>query len=173
MSITPLNAAAMQAALPDLADILRDCVAGGASVNFLLPYSAEDAAGFWHKAIAAAARHELCCFGAHDAAGQLSGVVLLGLDMPPNQPHRGEVRKLLVHRRARRQGLGRALMLALEAEATRLGRHLLVLDTNQGSAAEPLYRALGYTCFGVVPGYSIPPDGSAPTPCAFYYKFLA
>lgn len=170
--IRQLDAAAMQAALPDLAEILRDCVAGGASVNFLLPYSAEDAAQFWHKAIMAATRQELICFGAFEATGQLSGVVLLGLDTPPNQQHRGEVRKMLVHRRARRQGLARALMLALEAEAARLGRRLLVLDTNQGSDAEPLYQSLGYTCFGVVPGYSIPPDGSAPTACAFYYKFL-
>lgn len=168
-----LTADAAEAAIDDLAEILRDCVAGGAMVNFMLPYSHAEALSFWRKALAAQRRGELVLFGGYDAEGRLSGTVSLGLDVPPNQPHRAEVRKMLVHRRARRQGLARRLMLALHAEAARLNRNLLVLDTGQHSEAEPLYQALGYTLLGVMPAYSLPPEGGAALPCAFYYKFLA
>lgn len=167
--LTPPEA---EAAIDDLAEILRDCVEGGAMVNFMLPYSHADALGFWRKALAAQQRGELVLFGGYDTDGHLSGTVSLGLDVPPNQPHRAEVKKMLVHRRARRQGLARRLMLALHTEARRLNRHLLVLDTGQHSEAEPLYQALGYSLLGVMPAYSLPPQGGTLQPCSFYYKFL-
>ncbi len=170
--ISQLNAAQAEGLLNELAEVLHDCVAGGASVGFMQPFTQEDAASFWRQIIGARWRGDNRIFVARDAQGRLSGTVLLGLDTPPNQPHRAEVKKLLVHRRARRQGLARALMLAAEAEAGRLGRHLLVLDTRHNDSAEPLYRELGYTLFGIIPGYAMPPDGGAPEDCSFHYKNL-
>jgi len=103
--------------------------------------------------------------------GRICGTVMLGLDTPPNQQHRTDVKKLLVHRRARRKGLARALMLTAEEEARRRGRHLLTLDTQQGSLAEGLYRKLGYIAVGVIPGYALSTEGE-PAGCTFFYKDL-
>jgi GNAT superfamily N-acetyltransferase len=171
-AVAVLNAAEAEAEIDDLAEILWDSVDGGASVNFVKPFTHEEARGYWRRAIASmkeggtvmlAARHE----------GRLAGTVLLGIDTPPNQPHRADVKKLLVHRRARRHGLARALMAAAEAEARRRGRHLLTLDTQCGSTAERLYHALGYTLLGIVPRYAVAPDGRTVDDCAFFYKALA
>jgi ribosomal protein S18 acetylase RimI-like enzyme len=171
-AVAVLNAAEAEAELDALAEILWDCVDGGASVNFVKPFTHEEAREFWRRVVASmraggtvmlAARHE----------GRLAGTVLLGIDTPPNQPHRADIKKLLVHRRARRYGLARALMAAAEAEARRRGRQLLTLDTQCGSAAERLYHALGYTLLGIIPRYAVAPDGGAVDDCAFFYKALA
>jgi ribosomal protein S18 acetylase RimI-like enzyme len=171
-AVAVLSAAEAEAEIADLAEILWDCVDGGASVNFVKPFAHEDARRFWRRAIASmkeggtvmlAARHE----------GRLAGTVLLGIDTPPNQPHRADIKKLLVHRRARRLGLAKALMAAAEAEARRRGRTLLTLDTQCGSAAERLYHALGYTLLGIIPRYAVAPDGGTVDDCAFFYKALA
>lgn len=162
------------AAREELAALLRACVEAGASVSFMLPFSQAEAAAFWDGVIAAMrAGHRRLLVAREAPGGPLRGTVHLALAQIPNQPHRAEVNKLLVHPAARRQGLARALMRAVEPLARQAGRSLLVLDTRQGDAAEPLYRALGYTCFGVVPGYALPPGGGAAEAAAFYYKQLA
>lgn len=171
MSIETLSAEQATRMIGELADILSDCVEGGAAVNFMHPFSPAAARAFWTRAIASVAADEAVLLAArHD--GRLSGTVMLGLDTPPNQPHRAEIKKLLVHRRARRHGLARQLMLAAEAEARRLGRVLLTLDTRHGDRAEQLYLSLGYTLIGVVPRYSLPPEGGVADDCAFFYKEL-
>jgi GNAT superfamily N-acetyltransferase len=140
-----------------LAEVLADCVAGGASVSFMAPFSVEDAHRWWGGAIESVAADRTVLFGAY-RDGALFGTVQLGLDVPPNQPHRGDVRKLLVHRRARGLGLGAALMAALETEARRRKLSLLTLDT-ASPEADRLYRRLGYTETGVIPRYALFPDG--------------
>jgi GNAT superfamily N-acetyltransferase len=143
---------------PALADILADCVAGGASVSFMWPYSRDDAYRWWGGIVESVAARRTILFGGY-ADGALAGTVQIGLEVPPNQAHRGDVRKLLVHRRARGRGLGRALMTGLENEARRRGLTLLTLDTVTGSAAERLYARLGWTKAGIIPNYAMWPDG--------------
>ena len=155
--IVVLDAAAAKAALPELADVLVDCVAGGASVSFMLPFTRDDAATFFEKVIASVARGETVLVAAR-RDGRIVGAVQLGLDMPPNQPHRGYIKKLLVHRAARNLGLGAALMARAEAEAKARGRTLLVLDT-AGAEAERLYARTGWQRVGVVPDYAMWPAG--------------
>lgn len=170
-AVTVLSAAEAAAEIDDLAEILWDCVEDGASVNFVKPFTYEQARGFWHKVMASMRDGGTVMLGARHE-GRLSGTVLLGIDTPPNQPHRADIKKLLVHRRARRHGLARALMAAAEAEARRRGRTLLTLDTQCGSTAERLYHTLGYTLLGVIPRYAIAPDGRTVDNCAFFYKSL-
>jgi len=164
-----LDAAAAQAAIGELADVLADCVEGGASVSFMLPFSPADAARYFEKVIASVARDETVLIAAkHD--GRIVGTVQLGLDMPPNQPHRGDIRKLLVHRSARNHGLGAALMERAEQEAKARGRTLLVLDT-AGSEAERLYVRTGWQRVGVVPDYAMWPGGGF-CDTTFFWKKL-
>src|SRR6187397_233119 len=140
--ITVLDAAAAQAAIDELCEVLVDCVEGGASVSFMLPFGRADGRKFFDKVIASVARDETVLVVAK-LDGRIVGSVQVGLDMPPNQPHRGDIRKLLVHRAARRHGLGDALMQRAEAEAKARGRSLLVLDTAD-DAAERLYVRAGW-----------------------------
>ena len=152
-----LSAADAERERDPLSEVLADCVAGGASVSFMAPFSNADAHAWWGGVIASVAADKTALFGAYvDEA--LVGTVQLGLDVPPNQPHRGDVKKLLVHRRARGRRLGRALMEALEAEARRRSLTLLTLDT-ASEAAERVYDGLGYTRAGVIPGYALWPEG--------------
>jgi GNAT superfamily N-acetyltransferase len=153
-----------------LADTLHDCVAGGASVSFMAPYPLEEAHRWWGGVIASVAADKTILLGAY-ADGVLSGTVQIGLDVPPNQPHRGDVKKLLVHRRARGRGLAIALMTRLEREAKARSLTLLTLDTVTGSNAERLYAKLGWTKAGIIPNYALFPDG---TPCAttIFWKAL-
>jgi GNAT superfamily N-acetyltransferase len=155
--IIVLDAAAANAAIEELADVLIDCVAGGASVSFMLPFGRDDAKTFFQKVIASVARDETVLVAAK-LNGRIVGTVQLGLDMPPNQPHRGDVKKLLVHRAARNHGLGAALMARAEREAKARGRTLLVLDT-AGNEAERLYVRTGWQRVGVVPDYAMWPAG--------------
>ncbi|MGO4572527.1 GNAT family N-acetyltransferase [Microvirga sp. 2TAF3] len=141
-----------------LAETLADCVAGGASVSFMSPFSVEDAHDWWGGVIDSVGADKTILFGGY-ADGVLSGTVQIGLDVPPNQPHRGDVKKLLVHRRARNRGLANGLMTALENEAQRRGLTLLTLDTVTGSNAERLYAKRGWTKSGIIPNYALWPDG--------------
>jgi GNAT superfamily N-acetyltransferase len=152
-----------------LAEVLADCVAGGASVSFMAPFPPAEAHAWWGGVIESVAADDTVLFGAY-VDGALVGTVQLGLDVPPNQPHRADVKKLLVHRRARGRRLGRALMEALEAEARRRGLTLLTLDT-ASEAAERVYEGLGYTRAGVIPGYALWPQGG-PCDTTIFWKAL-
>lgn len=152
-----------------LADVLVDCVEGGASVSFMLPLSRAKALAFWRGVADAVTRGERALIVAEDDHG-LVGTVQLVLDQPENQPHRADLAKMLVHRRARRQGLGAALMQAAEQAARDCGKSLLVLDTASGDA-ERLYARLGWQRCGTIPGYALLPQGG---PCAttYFYRVL-
>jgi GNAT superfamily N-acetyltransferase len=152
-----------------LSDVLIDCVEGGASVSFMLPMTRDKAATFWRHAAASVARGERFVLAAEDATG-IVGTVQVILAQPENQPHRGDLAKMLVHRRARRQGIGGALLSAAERHALTLGKTLLVLDTASDDA-ERLYARQGWQRCGVIPDYALFPDGR---PCAttIYFKFL-
>ena len=157
-------------ALDELADVLADCVSGGASVSFMAPFSRNDARRFFEKAAASVAAGDTVLLVA-SLAGKIVGTVQLGLDTPPNQPHRADVRKMLVHRSARGRGVGAALMAAVEAEARQRGRWLLVLDTVPGESGHRLYLRAGWRQSGVVPDYALFPDGRL-CDTAFMWKRL-
>lgn len=154
-----------------LADILVDCVEGGASVSFMLPLSPARAQAFWQGLRASIEAGERVLLVAQDEQGQLLGTVQLVLAQPENQPHRADIAKLLVHRRGRRLGAGRALMEAAEREAAEAGKSVLVLDTASGSDAERLYQRLGWQAAGQIPAYALWPAGGL---CAttVFYKFV-
>jgi ribosomal protein S18 acetylase RimI-like enzyme len=153
-----------------LADVLIDCVEGDASVGFMHPLSHERAVAFWRRVAAGVEAGERVLLVAEDEYG-LCGTVQLVLASMENQPHRADLSKLLVHRRARRLGLGAALMRAAEAEARARGRTLLVLDTATDDA-ERLYERLGWRRVGVIPGYALMPRG-ARCDTAIYYRELS
>ena len=156
--------------LQDLVDILIDCVAGGASVSFMHPLSQEKALAFWRSVVEGVANGERALLVAEDDSG-IVGTVQLILAQPENQPHRADVAKMLVHRRARRQGLGEALMKAAEREARVCGKTLLMLDTTTGMDAERLYSRLGWQRFGEVPGHALLAHGGL-SDTAFFYSVL-
>jgi GNAT superfamily N-acetyltransferase len=153
-----------------LSDVLIDCVEGGASVNFMLPMTRTKAEVFWRSVAESAARGERVVLGAEDDVG-IVGTVQVVLKQVENQPHRGDLSKMLVHRRARKRGLGAALLTAAEASAREAGKTLLVLDTASDDA-ERLYARQGWHRFGQVPDYALWPQGGL---CAatFYYKALS
>ncbi len=153
-----------------LCDVLIDCVEGGASVSFMLPISRAKAEAFWRRAAASVARRERIVLAAEDGDGAIVGTVQVLLDQPENQPHRGDLAKMLVHRRARRLGVGAALLEAAERSALQAGRTLLVLDT-ASDEAERLYVRGGWQRCGKIPHYALMPDG-APCATTVYYKFL-
>lgn len=150
-----------------LSDVLMDCVEGGASVSFMHPLAAAKAEAFWRGVADGVARNERALLVADDARG-IVGTVQLVLGQPENQPHRADLAKMLVHRRARRQGLGRALMGAAEALARECAKSLLVLDTVTGGDAERLYAGLGWQRTGVIPGYALMPRGGLCDTTVFY-----
>jgi GNAT superfamily N-acetyltransferase len=154
----------------ELAAVLIDCVEGGASVSFMLPLSRQKAGAYWRDVAASAVRGERAVLAAVEPAGSIVGTVQVILDLPENQPHRGELAKMLVHRRARGRGVGAALLTGAEECALEEGRNLLVLDTASAAAAR-LYERHGWQRVGLVPGYALYPDGR---PCAttFYFKTL-
>jgi len=158
--------------LQGLSDVLIDCVEGGASVSFMLPMSRAKADAFWQSAAAGMARGRRIVLAAEDASGVIVGTVQVLLDQPENQPHRGDVAKMLVHRRARRRGVGAALLAAAEDSARRAGKTLLVLDTVTGADGERLYARQGWQRCGEIPHYALWPDGR---PCAttIFFKFLS
>lgn len=154
---------------PGLVALVRDCVDGGASIGFMHPVDDAKAQAYWDGAAASLARGDRALLVAEDAAG-IAGSVQLLLAMPENQPHRADLAKMMVHRRARRLGVGAALLQAAEALAVELGRTLLVLDTGTPEAAR-LYARHGWVACGTVPGYALMPGGG-PCDTTFYYRVL-
>jgi GNAT superfamily N-acetyltransferase len=154
-----------------LADVLVDCVEGGASVSFMLPLAREKALAFWQGVAAGVARRERVLLVAEDADDRIVGTVQLVVSLPENQPHRADVAKMLVRRDARRQGVAQALMVTVDGVARAEGKSVLVLDTETGGHAERLYTRTGWQRVGMVPNYALMPHGE---PCAttFFYKQL-
>jgi len=155
----------------ELEDLLVDSVDGGASVNFILPMTRAKAARWWDGALASHAGGERLILVADDGS-QLDGTVQIVFAGQENQPFRAEIAKMLVHSRARRQGLGEALMRAAEREALARDRTLLVLDTETGGAGERLYARCGWTKLGEVPGFALDAAGGRRLPASFFFKQL-
>jgi GNAT superfamily N-acetyltransferase len=154
-----------------LADVLIDCVEGGASVSFMLPVSREKAQMFWRGVAESVARGERALLIAEDGNGEIVGTVQLITAQPENQPHRADVAKMLVHRKARRHGVGHDLMMAIDRIAREESKSVLVLDTVTGGDAERLYQRAGWQRVGNVPNYALMPDGEL-CGTTFYCKQL-
>jgi GNAT superfamily N-acetyltransferase len=168
--IVSLDAPVAERELDQLASVLVDCVEGGASVSFMSPFPQDQALAFFRKVDGSVASGDTVLLAAR-LAGKIVGTVQLGLDTPPNQPHRADIKKLLVHRSARGHGVGAALMARAEDEARRRGRWLLVLDTVPGENGHRLYLREGWTQTGLVPDYALFPDGR-PCDTAIMWKRL-
>lgn len=160
------------ALVPALAQLLIDCVEAGASVSFMWPLTTERAEAFWSGVADGVAKGERILLVTEDAAG-LVGTVQLVLALPENQPHRGDVAKLLVAPRARRRGIAAALMNAADAAARDAGKTLLVLDTVTGGDAERLYPRLGWQRCGEIPDYALWPRGGYCATTVFYKAIAA
>lgn len=175
MSTTAWSLRRLQALDDDCIDglsaVLIDCVEGGASVSFMSPLTRERAVAFWRRVAQGVAAGERALLVAEDEHG-LCGTVQLVLAQPENQPHRADLAKMLVHSRARRRGLGAALMRAAESVARDCGKSLLVLDAVTGGDAARLYERLGWTRVGDIPRYALFPGGE-PCGTTYYYRDLA
>lgn len=158
VEVRRLDADELRAGVDGVAGILADCVAGGASVGYMAPFSEDQARTVVAAFVAEALAGRRVILGAF-VDGRVVGSVQVVLALPPNQPHRAEITKLLVHRSARRRGVARRLMEAAEVEARREGRTLLVLDAVSDGDAARLYGRLGWTAVGMIPGYALFPDG--------------
>ncbi len=167
--IEVLDAEAARRNVPALARVLVDCVAHGASVSFMNPYGQADAEAFFHGIADKVAKAEVVLFAAF-LDDRIVGTTQLGLDMPPNQPHRAEVRKMLVHHDGRRQGIAGAMLQRLEDEARALGRSLLILDTSNDQAIR-VYERAGWQRCGFVADYALWPDGGF-CDSTFFVKML-
>jgi len=161
----PVSAADLKA----LAELLIDAVDAGAAVSFRAPLSFEKAIAWWRRTLAEGHERAVVLVARDDSG--IVGTVQLQPAWAPNQPHRADVVKLLVHRRSYRRGLGRRLMQAIEDAAARGGFTLLTLDAKAGGAAESLYHALGWTRVGAIPNYALDPDGTAHV-AVFFYRDL-
>jgi ribosomal protein S18 acetylase RimI-like enzyme len=166
ITITTLGPSAPVQAM--LADLLVETVASGGSVSFMHPLAPETAAGFWAGALAAAERGERVIFGAWDGDA-LVGTVTLLLDLPPNQPHRAEIAKMMTRVSHRGRGVATALLHAAEAVAAARGRSLLVLDTAKDEGAAGLYQRQGFSLAGEIPDYALKPRGGL-TSTLIYWK---
>lgn len=155
-----------------LGDLLHDCVHAGAAVSFILPFSRGEAVAFWRDKVFPAVKAETCCVLIAYENARIVGTVQIDLAMPPNQPHRAEIKKLLVHPSARRQGIARTLMMGIEQAARAAERTLLTLDT-ASPAAEQLYASLGYVRVGVIPRFSLHPSSLELEGTTVMYKELA
>ena len=170
-SVILLSPQQAEARRDGLVDLLVDAVEGGASVNFIRPMTRAKAEAWWAGALASHARGERVILTA-EATARLDGTVQIILAPQENQAFRADIAKLMVHRRARRQGLGTQLMHAAEAEARRIGRTLLTLDTEAASAAAQLYARLGWIKYGTIPGYATSADNRTRDTVSFFYKVL-
>ena len=155
------------AQIDGLAEVLLDCVEGGASVSFMQPLTRDRAVAFWRRVADGVAAGQRAVLAAEDARG-ICGTAQLIFDLPENQPHRADLAKMLVHRRVRRQGLGAALMQAAEAMARECGKTLLVLDAVTDGDAARLYARLGWTRVGDIPRYALMPRGGFCSTTVFY-----
>ena len=171
VSVRRIGANEAVACVAALADVLIDCVEGGASVSFMLPLPRDKALAFWRGVAEGVVRNERVLLIAETREGEILGTVQLITAQPDNQPHRADIAKMLVSRKARRRGIAQQLMVAVDAVAREEGKTVLVLDTVTGGDAERLYERAGWQRAGTVPKYALMPDGEF---CAttFYYKHL-
>jgi GNAT superfamily N-acetyltransferase len=153
-----------------LAELLVDAVDSGAAVSFLAPLTVERSRAWWRQTLDAAPARTIVLVARDDRG--IVGTVQMHPAWAPNQPHRGEITKMLVHRRSRRQGVGVRLMQAIEDASREAGLRLLTLDAKQGGAAEQLYRRMGWTVVGVIPRYALDTDGVTPHGTVIFYKEL-
>lgn len=153
--------------IAQLADLTKDCVDGGASIGFMQPFTRERAIAFWHQVAVAVAAGRRAVLIAEDDQG-VCGTVQLIFDLPDNQPHRADLAKMQVHRRARRHGLGEALLRAAEETARACGKTLLVLDAVTDGDAARLYARLGWVRVGDIPKYALYPEGGFCSTTYFY-----
>ena len=170
IQVEELRSTDARAAIADLASVLSDCVAGGASVGFMDGFGVADAAQYFRNIFEGdVANGKARLFAAREGR-KIVGTVQLVLDMMPNQPHRAEVRKLLVHRAARGKGVAETLMKTIEKEARLAGCRLLILDTVPGTPADRLYTRLGWQRVGLIPDYALWPNGEFCDTCLFYKR---
>jgi GNAT superfamily N-acetyltransferase len=170
IEIRRLGATEVHAHLDGLAAVLADCVEGGASVGYMAPFSHHEARRVYEAYAAEVERGRRLLLAAF-SDGTLVGTAQVVFAPHPNQPHRADIARVLVHRAARRRGIARQLMERAEREALAEGKTLLVLDTVTGDAAERLYERLGWTKVGVIPGYALYPDGR-PCDTSVFWKSL-
>lgn len=156
----------------ELGALLHACVHDGASISFVLPFTTADSEAFWRNSVLPAVQNGTRVLLVARKSERIAGSVQLDYDTPPNQPHRAEVRKLLVHPDFRRQGIAKALMAEIECLASQLGRTLITLDTRTNDNAEPLYASLGYQTVGVIPGFSRDPLKDRLDATTIMYKSL-
>jgi GNAT superfamily N-acetyltransferase len=159
------------ASISQLAEMMVEAVAHGGSLHFMHPLEIGPASAFWEKSLAAATRGERIVFGAW-AGPLLIGTVTLVLDLPPNQPHRAEIGKMMTRLSYRGRGVARMLLQAAETKALSLGRTLLILDTAVIGGAAGLYEKMGYVAAGEIPDYALLPHGGL-TAARFYWKRIA
>lgn len=171
ITVRRLGANEAAASAEALAEVLIDCVHGGASVSFMAPLPQDKALAFWRGVAEGVARNERVLLVAEDGAEGIIGTVQLITAMPDNQPHRADVAKMLVHRKARRKGVAQRLMAALDEAARSEGKSVLVLDTVTGGDAERLYERAGWQRVGEVPRYALMPDGAF-CGTTFFFKHL-
>jgi len=171
VTVRRVGASEASACVEALADVLIDCVEGGASVSFMLPISRETALTFWRGVAEGVARGERALLIAEDGHGEIIGTVQLITAQPENQPHRADVAKMLVHRKARRRGIAQHLMDEIDRTARAEKKSVLVLDTVTGGDAERLYQRAGWQRVGNVPNYALMPDGAI-CGTTFYCKQL-
>lgn len=170
--IRELNAEALEYHLDDLCRVLIDSVSDGAAISFMAPLGKQEAEQFWMSDVKLSVeRGDKRLFGAF-AENTLLGTVQLIIAMPPNQPHRAEVSKMIVHPDARRQGFGKALMKAALDEARQAGKTLITLDTRTGDVSENLYRGVGFEQAGMIPDFALDPDGEARHSTTYMFRYL-
>jgi ribosomal protein S18 acetylase RimI-like enzyme len=172
ISIAPVDAVDAERHVAGLGALLHACVHAGASIGFILPFALAEAEAYWRRKVLPRVAEGSLILLVAERDGRIVGSVQLDHDTPQNQPHRAEVRKLLVDPAARRQGIATALMATIEARAVALGRSLLTLDTRTGDDAEPLYAGLGYSVAGIIPGYCRDPFEAKLDPTTVMYKTL-
>lgn len=172
ISIHSLAADELDAHASALADIMAQTVEDGAAIGFLQPFSKADGLAFFTEQVFPEVRAGRRRLLAAVLDGETVGSVQLIISLPPNQPHRCEVAKMMVALAARRKGIGRALLQALDTQARAAGKTLVTLDTKTGDKAEPLYRAAGFKTAGVIPGFALDPDGKALHATTYMYKAL-
>ncbi len=171
MNVLRLDAGSYAHNRAGLAEILRATVASGGAVGFMDPLGEAEALTFWDRHAARLDAGSLTLFVAMED-GAVAGTVSLDCGLPPNQPHRGDVCKMMVHPRFRRRGIARRMLEAVETEARRRDLSLLVLDTRTGDAAQTLYAAAGFKAVGEIPGYALDPDGASLHGTTVMYRTL-